>query len=65
MLILNAAWNSKADLHGDPILSFWAAVALPAAMDLNLHLVIRGLHLAIFHRLGRSIDFLMGRTWIV
>ncbi|HEY7427019.1 MAG TPA: hypothetical protein VH682_22480 [Gemmataceae bacterium] len=60
MLILNAAWNSKADLRGEPVLSLWAAVALPADMDLNLRLVIRGLHVALFHRLGRSIDFVMG-----
>jgi hypothetical protein len=60
MLILNAAWISKADLRGEPVLSLWATVALPADMDLNLRLVIRGLHVALFHRLGRSIDFVMG-----
>jgi hypothetical protein len=59
MLILNEARNTKADLRGEPVLTLWATEALPAEMDLNLRLVIRGLQVAIFYRIGRAIDFVM------
>ncbi len=59
MLILNEAWNAKADLRGEPVLALWAAESLPAEMDLNLRLMIRGLQVALFEKMGRGVEFVV------
>jgi hypothetical protein len=59
MLILHEAWRVRADLRGEQILTLWVGVPLPVEMDLNLRLVIRGLQVALFHRMGRPLGFLV------
>lgn len=59
MVILNEAFRVRASLEGEPILRLWTQEPLPAGMDLNLRLIIRGLHVALFHRMGRPLTFLV------
>ena len=58
LMLLNAAQEHIAKMADDMILRIWTNEPIPDGMNLNLRLTIRGLHIALFHKLGKPLDFL-------
>ena len=47
-------------IRDDTLLLLWTDLPLPVEMDLNIRLIIRGLHIALFHKFEKPLDFLFG-----
>ncbi len=58
IMILREGYEHAEWVRDDALLLLWTETPLPAEMDLNMRLIVRGLHIALFHKLKRPLDFL-------
>jgi hypothetical protein len=58
VLILKEAYDHAERVRDDTLLLLWTDVPLPAELDLNIRLIVRGLHIALFHKLEKPLNFL-------
>ena len=56
--ILQKMSEHTGSLEGDPLMLLWTRDPLPEGMDLNIRLMVRGLHVVIFHKLRKPIDYI-------
>jgi hypothetical protein len=52
--LIHAEW-----VRNDPLLLLWTDMPLPGEMNLNIRLMIRGLHIGLFYKLEKPADFLV------
>jgi hypothetical protein len=60
LMVLKEATAHADKLDGDALLLLWTREPLPEAMDLNIRLIIRGLHIVLFHKLKKPLAYLFG-----
>lgn len=58
VMILKEAVEHAEWVQEDALLLLWTRDPLPAEFNLNLRLMVRGLHIALFHKLDRDLRFL-------
>jgi hypothetical protein len=58
IMILKEAFEHPEWIRDDMLLLLWTDLPLPREMDLNLRLIVRGIHIALFHKLNKPLDFL-------
>src|SRR5262249_46262382 len=58
LMILKEATEHADKLDGDALLLLWTRNPLPEGMDLNVRLIVRGLHIVLFHKLRKPLDYL-------
>jgi hypothetical protein len=58
LMTLDQAQKHLDWIKNDILLQLWTNEPLPEGIDLNLRLAIRGLHILLFHKLGKSLDYL-------
>lgn len=57
-MILQKALKHAEWIRDDALLHLWTDMPLPVEMDLNIRLIVRGLHIGLFHELQKPLDFL-------
>ena len=58
IMILQKALEHAELIRDDTLLLLWTDMPLPVEMDLNVRLIVRGLHIGLFHKLQKPLDFL-------
>ena len=59
IMILKEALGHAEWIRDDTLLLLWTDMPLPVEMDLNIRLMIRGLHIGLFHKLQKPLEFLI------
>lgn len=58
LMILKKATEHPDELDGDALLHLWTRNPLPEGIDLNIRLIIRGLHIVLFYKLRKPLNYL-------
>jgi hypothetical protein len=59
VLILKEALVHSEWVRDDPVLLYWTTTPIPSEIDINVRLMIRGLHIGLFYKLEKPADFLV------
>jgi hypothetical protein len=58
-MILKEALTHSEWIRDHALLLLWTDMPLPVEMDLDIRLIVRGLHIGLFHKLQKPLDFLL------